>query len=166
MMLVNWLIMDTMKRDGKSFQYQKQEVTKMSSFMKGRVYAITYEGVIHEFDTKIEARIRMCEEKSEIKLLHEFVYLNGVYMISTSGGLLLVERYFNYVNLEVSSCTRFYHTYDFKAFKLSQSGWTKVKSLGDYIIVLGLNSSTCHAVPSGKGNCIYYSNDRYKYHLG
>lgn len=75
---------------------------------------------------------------------------------------MVIERYVKQYDENLSK--RWYDTYKFKVFKLSESKWSKVKSLGDNIVLVGTNSSTCYAIPHGKKICIYYSDHHYECH--
>ncbi|CAH9123188.1 unnamed protein product [Cuscuta epithymum] len=65
-----------------------------------------------------------------------------------------------------------YRTTKFDMFKridddtINNEGWSRVNDLGDYVLMLGLNSSACllpHGFPDTKGNRIYYTNDKMRF---
>lgn len=126
-------------------------------FHKGMIYAINHKGEIHEYDIHTKVG-RMIEFVGRIDCS------SCRYLLSKGDDLLLIVRII-IENLGMQSETnRFYHTRGFKVFKLSQSTWTTVKSLDNYAIVVGFNSSIHYELPYGGGNWIYFSDDRCENH--
>lgn len=88
------------------------------------------------------------------------------YLVDSSGELLMIGRYVVYDGF-------LYTTTGFRVYMLnyqSSSGgnpWFRVKSLGDRMLFLGLNSSLSYSsfdFPGCKGNCIYFMDDHLEAH--
>uniref|UniRef100_A0A2N9F2Y1 KIB1-4 beta-propeller domain-containing protein n=1 Tax=Fagus sylvatica TaxID=28930 RepID=A0A2N9F2Y1_FAGSY len=88
----------------------------------------------------------------------------------SSSGLMMVQRWFESSYIYEPSKIFVHKTTTFKIFKLDISGrnWYRVKSLGDDVMFLGLNSSMAFSsrdFPVYKGNSIYFTDVNYNFDL-
>ncbi|KAJ7944141.1 F-box protein [Quillaja saponaria] len=136
-------------------------------FHEGKIYAVTCTGKVLVCDMSMSGPLKgvwIRAEPPKIRVGSHYKYLVG-----TSSGLLMVERCFD-VNVKYLHRHRMkqycYKTSGFNIYKLQSRGkkqrWSKVNSLGDYVLLLGLNFSSCilpHNFPDCKPNRIYYTDD-------
>ncbi|XP_047329684.1 F-box protein SKIP23-like [Impatiens glandulifera] len=86
------------------------------------------------------------------------------YLVESSGELLLVTRYLDYLFIDNQFGMEF-KTVEFKVHKLDISGppkWDRVESLGNLMLFLGENSSMAFSASDFhgcKGNSIYFTDD-------
>ncbi|KAF7810236.1 ATP-dependent DNA helicase pif1-like [Senna tora] len=124
-------------------------------FHKGNIYAVDSNGFIHEFDmqTTLGGLSREPYFEGNVRIY------NHLYLVQSNGDLLLVFKQADHI---VEENREELHTYSFNVFRLdeSQNKWSAIKTLNNYALVLGYNSSVC-VMPGAryKGNCIYYSDD-------
>ncbi|PIA63481.1 hypothetical protein AQUCO_00201078v1 [Aquilegia coerulea] len=93
------------------------------------------------------------------------------YLVESCGELLMVYRITNYIDIDDWICT--FSTIKFLVYRLEsidQSNdllqWVQLESLGDRILFLGRNASlsiSATGIPGVKGNCIYFTADRWDY---
>ncbi|GMY18602.1 F-box protein SKIP23-like [Fagus crenata] len=96
--------------------------------------------------------------------------LGELYLVGSSSGLMMVQRCIESSYIYEPSKIFVHKTTTFKIFKLDISGrnWYRVKSLGDDVLFLGLNSSMAFSsrdFPVYKGNSIYFTDVNYNFDL-
>ncbi|KAE9611838.1 hypothetical protein Lal_00011620 [Lupinus albus] len=133
-------------------------------FYEGKVYGLNCNAKLYEFDVTTSigciTQVPMPDDP--------YIDVNIKYLVrNVEGDLLMVSRFLNHHEVpgidhpEVCNNTVKFEVY--KLHKIAKK-WRRIFSLGDYVLVVGLNSSICMMPFSdGKGNwvrnCIYFSDD-------
>ncbi|KAF7810267.1 putative F-box protein [Senna tora] len=133
-------------------------------FHEGKINVVDGNCFIYEFDMKttLGGLSRRPSFDNNVRKNHADDHR---YLVQSSDGLLLVVKHGKWVQGEEGDTeNEKLRTYNFSVFKLNecQNKWSVMKSLNNYVLMLGYNSSICvmpHAIPRDKGNCIYYSDD-------
>ncbi|KAE9611835.1 putative F-box domain-containing protein [Lupinus albus] len=133
-------------------------------FYEGKVYGLNCNAKLYEFDVTTSigciTQVPMPDDPC--------IGVNIKYLVrNVEGDLLMVSRFL--IHHEVPGIDHpevCFNTVKFEVYKLDKISkiWRKIFSLGDYVLVVGLNSSICMMPFSdGKGNwvrnCIYFSDD-------
>ncbi|KAK7273068.1 hypothetical protein RIF29_14114 [Crotalaria pallida] len=128
-------------------------------FHKGYIYAIDFLARLFVFDKKTSMGIIIRDVPSPQCINITSAPLNTNYLFhDADGDLLMAIRHSNTDEIGVLKTSAFH------LYKLDESvkQWIRIFSLGNYVLVVGFNSSACMLpFPSAKGNwarnCIYYS---------
>ncbi|RYR56204.1 hypothetical protein Ahy_A05g021959 [Arachis hypogaea] len=131
-------------------------------FFQEKIYAINNDGQLYEFDTKIRAGLKggihETRPPSEIPVgPHEPKCLIGC----ANGSLLMLVRYLRHPFLR--RIRRDFETYKFDIYELKRNRkeWSTLDNLGNYILVIGFNSSVQIPVPFlSKGNQIWFTDNQ------
>ncbi|XP_052117495.1 putative F-box protein At5g55150 [Arachis duranensis] len=126
-------------------------------FFQEKIYAINNYGQLYEFDTKTRAGLKggihETRPPSEIFLSPtKPKYLVGC----ANGSLLMLVRHTEKKNKE-------YETYKFDIYELKRNRkeWSTLDNLGNYILVIGFNSSVQIPAPFlSKGNQIWFTDNQ------
>ncbi|QHO39534.1 hypothetical protein HN51_005731 [Arachis hypogaea] len=121
-------------------------------FFQEKIYAVDYEGQLYEFDTKNKSgpmgRIYEATPPPSDKGIFKCYYLIGC----ANGSLLMLIRPVTR-RYKVVETVKFY-VYELKK---NEKAWSRIYDLGNYILVIGLNSSV--QMLSSKGNQIYFTDN-------
>ncbi|KAK0600606.1 hypothetical protein LWI29_016601 [Acer saccharum] len=136
---------------------------------------IFYKGALYGVDIHGDLCHLICGLKPDAKRLNErssdTARTHSKYLVEMNGNLLLVERFFSKEkNLHSSSPRSTYrvteNTYQFDVFKFKfdwfKPQWIRVRSIGNYAILLGMFSSISLPAKQSryfKSNCIYFIDD-------
>ncbi|XP_065847493.1 F-box protein SKIP23-like [Euphorbia lathyris] len=128
---------------------------KDALFREGKLYTVDQIGRISVFDEESNSMIHIADPPP----VSPKIRLRQWYLASCNEEkeVLVIARYRKIVpDYE-------YKTERFEVYKLEESGWRYMESLGDKMIFLGSNSSLCISADEYsrkcKGNCIYFSDD-------
>ncbi|XLU59182.1 hypothetical protein S245_053830 [Arachis hypogaea] len=127
-------------------------------FFQGKIYAINNDGQLYEFDTNtrtgLKGGIHETRPPSEIPVGPlRLKYLIGC----TNGSLLMLTRYVDLPLGKELGTSKF----DIHELKRNGKEWSTLDNLGDYILVIGYNSSVQISVPFlSKGNQIWFTNNQ------
>lgn len=138
-------------------------------FYEGKIYGIDWRTKLYEFDVETSMGGNSEVPKpDDLNFPDDDMYTH--YLVrSVEGNLLMVRRHLTYHEVgsgedEVS----FFKTTNFDIYKLDESAkrWTRIFNLGNYVLIVGYNSSICTLpVPDGKGNwvrnCIYFTDNNF-----
>ena len=140
-------------------------------FHEGTMYAIDWKGQMYDFDMKTRLGGISEAPASPHLNLHDSSQ-NHKYLVGTPDGLLMVVRLLKWNDRHVicngAKRTDCYWTNGFEIYKLNRNKWIRVNSLGNYVILLGFNSSLCTSPDTfsdGKGNRIYFTDNKNEFHF-
>ncbi|XP_057754554.1 putative F-box protein At5g55150 [Arachis stenosperma] len=130
-------------------------------FFQQKIYAIQHDGQLYEFDTmtKAEPVVRIFKPSTPFDTVTKDI--NQKYLIGTADGtLLMVVRHL--INLICEEEERYYKTTRFDIYELKKdsNAWSRISSLGNYILVIGFNASVklfAGDLLNSKGNQIYFT---------
>ncbi|XP_019438900.1 PREDICTED: putative F-box protein At5g55150 [Lupinus angustifolius] len=139
---------------------------KDAIFDAGKVYALNLDAELYVFDvtTSIGGITKVVPKSKD--LCDITTNIHSKYLVrNVESDLLMVLRFFNCHEVNgIDYPEVCYNTEKFEVYKLDKTAnkWRNISSLGDYVIVVGFNSSLCTLPFSdGKGNwvrnCIYFS---------
>ena len=143
-------------------------------FHEGKIYAIDRDAGLHEFDMKSRVPLRGFRTIITAPLdLVPYADLDHKYLIGCpNGGLLMVVRnlvLFAHHETEEKCC---HWTYKFDMYilnnEMKQPMWSRLHSLGNYVLILGFNSSIWmlpNTFAHEKGNYIYYTDNQLVNHM-
>ena len=145
-----------------------------ATFHEGKIYVVNGRAQLYEFRFDTNTR-RIAGGIVPVAPLNYILYgdVDTIYVVGTPLGLLLVRRELEIEYNEIEDGF-YYETCGFNVYKLSRDEekmtWLEVNNLGDYILLLGYNTSMCLlpqtiTLPDAKGNRIYYTDDKYAYHF-
>ncbi|KAK7252976.1 hypothetical protein RIF29_37312 [Crotalaria pallida] len=166
-------------------------------FYEGKIYGVGSNSRLVEFDLKTSSgSVTDMPHRPKDDPLIQFSGVNNKFLVcSDEGDLLMVVRYWTYTKRsdgdgdggggggggdddddgddeeEEEEEEYFYKTSRFGLYKLDKrkKKWRRISSLGDSVLVVGLNSSVC-MLPfiDGNGkwvrNCIYFCDNNFVYH--
>ncbi|XLT91773.1 hypothetical protein HN873_013448 [Arachis hypogaea] len=136
-------------------------------FFQEKIYAVDYEGQLYEFDTKNKSgpvgRIFEATPPPWDVVLRKFYYLIGC----DNGSLLMLIRHIRRPYIGNKKCS--VETVKFYVYELKKNEkvWSRIYDLGNYILVIGLNSSVqmlSSNFSNCKGNQIYFTDSMCKEH--
>ncbi|RYR06604.1 hypothetical protein Ahy_B05g073919 [Arachis hypogaea] len=128
-------------------------------FFKEKIYAVDYDGQLYEFDTNTESGtmggIYAAPPTGFTASTFQLKYLIGC----DNGNILMLVRHFG----TLRGTEKELETKKFDIYELRKGSkkWSRLHSLGNFIVLIGLNSSV-QMLPTnflGKGNQIYYTDD-------
>ncbi|MED6208518.1 hypothetical protein PIB30_045794 [Stylosanthes scabra] len=132
------------------------------AFYKPRkIYAIDDYGHLVEFDimtTKAGPVERIHETSPPYDIVISNQVTNQKYLIGCAdGSLLMVVRHLH--DLLGYGGQHYYETFNFDIYELKKNAkaWSRISSLGDYVLVIGLNASIQMPAANGKKNRIYFT---------
>ncbi|GLT70668.1 hypothetical protein SLA2020_427300 [Shorea laevis] len=133
-------------------------------FYNDKIYALTSSGKLLISDTSSLPKFTFIPVK-----LPNFETESMLYLVGSSNGLMMVERYYMGGDEELDPEVIPYKTSGFKIYLLESNlgekmpRWVEIKHLGDKVMFLGYNASVLIPsidFPKLKGNCIYYTDDQ------
>ncbi|KAF8412272.1 hypothetical protein HHK36_000233 [Tetracentron sinense] len=141
------------------------------AFFRGQFYAINLSGAVVACDIEgpNPAKARLVAKASR-KLIGFYMKLRrNLYIVESSGELLVVSRVLTKSEPVEISRTIYYQTIGFRVFSLDlvKRKWAEVKSLGERALFLGDSSSMSIVASHYLGcqpNCIYFTDDSYGYY--
>ncbi|MED6223219.1 hypothetical protein PIB30_071834 [Stylosanthes scabra] len=126
-----------------------------------KIYAVDDDGHLLEFDTtttKAGPVERIHEASPPYDIVISKQVCNQKYLIGRAdGSLLMVVRHLH--DLLGYGGQRYYETFNFDIYELKKNAkaWSRITSLGDYILVVGLNASIQMPAANGKKNRIFFT---------
>ncbi|KAK7310282.1 hypothetical protein RJT34_07694 [Clitoria ternatea] len=138
------------------------------TFHEDKIYALDFRGYLHEFNTKRVPfqRTTITPPPHGIPFLDDTTAYNRYTVWNPEGDLLFVIRHFQFGNGNGDKKGECYRTSRFLIYKFNKNAkeWSQESSLGDYVLLLGFNSSTWMPPFSDEQgnwvlNCIYYTDD-------
>ncbi|XP_057747876.1 putative F-box protein At1g65770 [Arachis stenosperma] len=134
-------------------------------FFQEKIYIIDDNGQLYEFDTNTKAEpVRITHEvtpPSDVVTQEEVTNLK--YLIGCAdGSLLMVVRHVH--NLMQQDNQRSYETIKFDIYELKKNAntWSRITSLGNYVLVIGFNGSVqmlADDFSNCKGNQIFFTDN-------
>ncbi|GLT39333.1 hypothetical protein SLA2020_135310 [Shorea laevis] len=143
-------------------KFDSQYILQDVIFYEDKIYVVDGHGyvLVSDMSSLPNFKLLTWERPSYLMLMGGRFYLVG-----SSKGLMLVERYENETETPVEpslSGMAAYKTDGFNVFLLESNEWSKIANLGDNLIFLGYNASvlisSLHS-PRLERNCIYYTDD-------
>ncbi|KAF5442736.1 hypothetical protein F2P56_035361 [Juglans regia] len=144
-------------------------------FHGGKLYGVQHLGRLVVFDNIMNAGSNSCPKPKFKDIVPTRLLLDNLYLCwSSSTGLMLVRRDMKYDDVdeydEHGDQIITLETVGFEIFKLDTIAqtWCEVKSLGDDVLFLGLNSTISFSsldFPSYKRNCIYFTDTQLNFQI-
>ncbi|RYR60908.1 hypothetical protein HN51_005984 [Arachis hypogaea] len=135
-------------------------------FFEEKIFAVDCHGQLYEFDTRTKSgpvggKHEATPPPSNVGMLNCYYYLIG----GDNGSLLMLvkgARYRYYMKNQKRFCECETVKFDIYELRKNEKTWSRIQSLGNYILVIGLNSSV-KILPNNflncKGNQIYFTDD-------
>ncbi|KAK7252599.1 hypothetical protein RIF29_36663 [Crotalaria pallida] len=146
-------------------------------FHQGKIYGVDCDARLYEFDVKTSTGSVTDVPPPKDDPYIRCVDSNTKFLVcSIEGDLLMAVRYWTYTKRSDADADAdaddddFYKTSKFNIYKLNKKRkkWRRIYSLGDSVLVVGLNTSICMLpFTNGNGkwvrNCIYFCDNNYTY---
>ncbi|RYR18381.1 hypothetical protein HN51_037405 [Arachis hypogaea] len=136
-------------------------------FFQEKIYIIDDDGQLYVFDTNTKAKpVRIIHEvtpPSDVVTVEDEEVSNLKYLIGCAdGSLLMVVRHLH--NLMQQDNQRSYETIKFDIYELKKNAntWSRVTSLGNYVLIIGFNASVqmlADDFSNCKGNQIFFTDN-------
>ncbi|RYR51160.1 hypothetical protein HN51_015625 [Arachis hypogaea] len=127
-------------------------------FFQEKVYAVDFDHQLYEFHIKKKLEpVRRIYEGTPL-YQHDTNIMQYSYLIGCDdGSLLMVVRHIRLT--KHTEWWRYYKTIKFDIYKLNKNAkvWSRIYDLGNYVLVVGLNSSIQILASNCKGNKIYFT---------
>ncbi|XLR25340.1 hypothetical protein HN51_071848 [Arachis hypogaea] len=127
-------------------------------FFQEKIYAKGFDFVLYEFDIKKNfAVVGVYEGTPPEELdcsISQYSYLVGC---DDDGSLLMLVRYV--LSLMPTDSRPNLETIKFEVYKLNEKVWSRIYNLGNYALLVGLNSSVQILASNCKGNTIYFTDN-------
>ncbi|MED6132633.1 hypothetical protein PIB30_020971 [Stylosanthes scabra] len=132
-------------------------------FFEEKIYAVEKYGQLYEFDlkTKPEPMGGIYEAPPPSDVVTHFQQVKYLVGCAHNGSLLMLVRHYNELKDEERGG---WETYKFDIYELKKNAkaWSRIYNLGNYILVIGHNSSVQMLASNffnGKGNQIYFTDN-------
>ncbi|MED6159913.1 hypothetical protein PIB30_046691 [Stylosanthes scabra] len=135
-------------------------------FFEEKIYALDDEGQLYKFHVKMNAEQpagRVHEVTPPSDILSQEECPNLKYLVGCAdGSLLMVVRHFK--NLKENGKKGYHETVKFDVYELKKNAkaWSRISSLGDYVLAIGFNASVqilAADLSNCKGNQIYFTDN-------